>query len=66
MARIHSKRHVVFVSHSGQDGWVAKQIAKAIEALGVEVFLDALDMEFGTDFEEEILASLKERMNWLC
>jgi hypothetical protein len=59
MARVHSKRHVVFVSHSGQDDWIAKQIAKAIEATGAEVFLDALEIEFGTDFEEEILASLK-------
>jgi hypothetical protein len=60
MPRVRAKKHIVFVSHSGHDAWVAKQIAKEIERLGAKVFLDALDIEVGTDFEEEILASLNE------
>lgn len=60
MPRGRSKKHVVFVSHSGQDAWVAKKIATEIERLGAKVFLDALDIEVGSDFEEEILASLNK------
>jgi len=32
--------HLVFVSHSSQDTWVAKQIAREIEAAGAKPFLD--------------------------
>jgi hypothetical protein len=31
---------LVFVSHSGQDTWVAKQIAREVAACGATPFLD--------------------------
>ena len=50
---------LVFVSHSGQDTWVAKQIAREIETRGATSFLDEAHVDAGADFEEEILNSLQ-------
>jgi hypothetical protein len=52
------KTHLVFVSHTGPDTWVAKQIAREIEARGAATFLDEAQVAAGADFEEEILKSL--------
>src|SRR5688572_3578573 len=49
----------VFVSHSGPDTWVAKQIAREIEARGATAFLDEAHVDAGADFEEDILAFLQ-------
>jgi hypothetical protein len=49
---------LVFVSHSGADTWVAKQIAREIEACGATAFLDEAQIDVGADFEEDILMSL--------
>jgi hypothetical protein len=54
---IESKR-LVFVSHSGPDTWIAKQIAREIEARGAIAFLDEAQVEAGDDFESRILESL--------
>ena len=48
------KSRLVFVSHSGEDTWVAKQIAKAIETNGGQPFLDEANVEVGAEFEEDI------------
>ena len=53
------KRHLVFVSHSGQDTWVARQIAREITACGAKPFLDEADVEIGAEFEEDILRFLE-------
>jgi hypothetical protein len=45
---------LVFVSHSGVDTWVAKQIAREIEACGAKPFLDEAEIDAGADFEEDI------------
>lgn len=45
----------IFISHSSQDLWVARQIAAEIRRLGAETFLDVADIAHGDDFEEEIL-----------
>lgn len=45
---------LVFVSHSGEDTWVAKQIAREIEACGAKPFLDEAEIDAGADFEEDI------------
>jgi len=50
---------LVFVSHSGQDTWVAKQIAREIEACGATPFLDEAQVDAGADFEEDILDFLQ-------
>ena len=49
----------MFVSHSGADTWVAKQIAREIEARGAKAFLDEAEIDAGADFEEDILAFLE-------
>jgi len=45
---------LVFVSHTGQHTWVAKQIAREIEACGAKPFLDDAELDAGADFEEDI------------
>ena len=52
-----NQRTKVFVSHSSVDTWVARQIARNIEACGATAFLDEADMEHGDDFEERIIAA---------
>lgn len=52
-------RRLVFVSHSGQDTWVARQIAREIEDRGATPFLDEAQVEVGSDFEEDILDFLQ-------
>jgi hypothetical protein len=51
---------LVFVSHSGIDTWVARQIAREITKCGATPFLDEADIDVGADFEEEIHAFLKK------
>lgn len=56
---VTSKARLVFVSHSSSDTWVAKQIAREIEARGGTRFLDEAEVDAGADFEEEILRFLE-------
>ena len=44
----------VFVSHSGDDVWVAEQIARHIEDAGATTFLDRRDIAAGDDFKAPI------------
>ena len=55
-----SLSHFVFVSHSGEDTWVAKQIAREISARGAEAFLDEAHVEVGADFEDDIREFLEK------
>lgn len=50
--------YLVFISHAGEDTWVARQIAKEVIAAGANAFLDEFDIKIGTEFEEQILRSL--------
>ena len=52
--------HLVFVSHSGLDTWVAKQIARGIADCGATPFLDEAEIDVGADFEGDILAFLEK------
>ncbi len=45
---------LIFVSHSGEDTWVARQIAREIEKCGATPFLDKADIDVGAEFEEDI------------
>jgi len=47
-------RRRVFVSHSGEDTWVASQIAREIASCGAEPFLDEANIDVGAEFEEDI------------
>lgn len=49
---------LVFVSHSSQDTWVAKQISREISLHKATPFLDEADIEIGAEFEEDILEFL--------
>ena len=44
----------VFVSHSGDDIWVAEQIARGIEDCGASTFLDRRDIAAGDNFKQRI------------
>jgi hypothetical protein len=57
-------RHLVFISHSSVDSWVAAQIAGHVQQCGAATFLDEAQIELGADFEADILANL-ERANEL-
>ncbi len=50
---------VIFVSHSGTDAWVARQIGKAIEDCGAQPFLSE-QLEAGVQFDEEIRNVLRK------
>jgi hypothetical protein len=45
---------LVFVSHAGEDTWVARQIANQIASCGAKPFLDEADVDVGAEFEENI------------
>jgi TIR domain len=56
-ARLNKTRRV-FVSHCGRDTWIARQIAMGIRRAGASVFLDDVQIQTGSDFEDEILRFL--------
>jgi hypothetical protein len=56
--KVGSKRYRVFISHSGDDTWVAEQIARRIEDCGASTFLDRRDIAAGDDFTKRILQEI--------
>src|SRR5438093_9302395 len=61
MAKRRKQRRFVFVSHSGPDTWVARQIDREIKTnCQCEAFLDEAAIQVGADFEEEILSALQK------
>ena len=54
-----SSEFQVFISHSSIDTWVAKKIALEIESCGAKTFLDEVDIDYGDDFEDEILQAAR-------
>src|SRR2546421_8238843 len=55
-----SRKRLVFISHSGLDTWVAKQIAREVSACGAAAFLDQAEIDIGENFEAKIRAALKQ------
>lgn len=51
-------KKLVFVSHAGEDTWIARQIAKEIALRGAQPFLDEAEIAIGAEFEEDILEFL--------
>ena len=51
--------HLIFISHSSADTWVAKQIAREVADCGAKPFLDEAEIDVGADFEEDILEFLE-------
>lgn len=54
MATAKKKKWLVFVSHAGEDTWVARQIAREISERKATPFLDEADIDVGAEFEENI------------
>jgi TIR domain len=50
--------YLLFISHSGADTWVARQLSNAGRSVGADIFLDEAEIAIGADFEADILASL--------
>lgn len=48
------KNYRVFVSHAGDDSWVAEQLARRIEECNASAFLDRRDIAAGDDFKKRI------------
>lgn len=57
-------RHI-FISHSSEDTWVARQIAQNVAAVGGHPFLDEADVDVGAEFEEQIRNSLDKAHEFL-
>ena len=45
---------LVFISHAGEDTWIARQIAREITDRGGQPFLDQEDIDIGAEFEDDI------------
>lgn len=53
-----SDGRLVFVSHAGEDTWLARQVARGISECGARPFLDESDVDVGAEFEDDIRAFL--------
>lgn len=52
---------LVFISHSTKDRWIAKQIARLLEAAGdIKTFLDERDIKFGDSIPESIRTNIQQ------
>jgi hypothetical protein len=54
-----AKRHAglpftVFISHSSDDSWAARQISRGVRGAGADYFLDVTSLDAGDDFEAKI------------
>lgn len=52
--------YLTFISHSGEDTWVAKKISLECVEAGAETFLDEAQIAVGANFENDILTALRE------
>lgn len=54
------RRYRVFVSHAGDDRWVAEQLARHVEDSGAEAFLDVRDVAAGDKFKQRIDKEIRQ------
>jgi hypothetical protein len=47
-------QRLVFISHAGEDTWIARQIAREVTTRGARPFLDQADVDVGAEFEDDI------------
>jgi hypothetical protein len=52
--------YTVFISHSSKERWIAGQIAKEIEIVGVNTWLDDTDLHGGDEIESTITRGIQE------
>jgi TIR domain len=51
--------YLVFISHSGEDTWIARKLSADCVSAGAETFLDETQIAVGADFEVDILEALR-------
>ena len=51
--------HLIFISHSSSDNWIAGQISKEIEALGFRTWLDRKDLRGGDIWQDRIMEGIE-------
>jgi hypothetical protein len=51
--------YLIFISHSGEDTWIAKKMAAECESVHASTFLDETRIAVGAKFEEDILQALR-------
>jgi hypothetical protein len=51
--------YLVFISHSGEDTWIARKLSVDCVNAGAETFLDETQIAVGVDFEVDILEALR-------
>lgn len=52
--------YTVFISHSSEDTWVARQLSASFEAVKAKTFLDEANIAVGAKFEDEIFEALQK------
>lgn len=52
--------YLAFISHSGEDTWVAKKLSLECGEAGAETFLDEAQIAIGANFENDILTALRK------
>jgi len=57
---MRKKKYRVFVSHSGDDAWVAAQLARCVEDCGALAFLDRRDIAAGDKFHKRIRDEIRK------
>jgi hypothetical protein len=55
----------VFISHASVDTWVAKQIEAEVRKCGADSFLDCVHIEYGDDFDDDIIAAAEDATEML-
>jgi hypothetical protein len=60
-----SRKRLVFISHSGKDAWVARQIEREVTDRGAATFLDYTHIEIGEKFEAKIIEALNRADEFL-
>ena len=52
--------YLTFISHSGEDTWVARKLSLECCSVGAETFLDEAKIAVGANFENDILSALRK------
>jgi hypothetical protein len=50
--------YLTFISHSGEDTWLARKLSAECKAVGADTFLDEAQIAVGARFENEIMTAL--------
>lgn len=51
--------YLAFISHSGEDTWVARKLSDECNIAGAKTFLDEAQIAVGANFENDILTAIR-------